>query len=121
MTSGVGIRLRDGLIAYFWTSSKQDAVLAALSERGVQVEPGTHGAGAVWSLRDHESHATLPTLPTLLQTLVPVLAFFGAAIMIVLFIVAEFWWMRLIVMVVWAFSLVTTLAPWWKGRRRREV
>ena len=119
MTSGVGIRLRDGLLAYFWTYSKQDAVLSALAECGVRIEPGEHPARGLWSLRGRDSEAILPTLPMFLQTLAPVLALFGTAIMIVLFIVAEYWWMRSVIVLIWAFSMATTLGLWWKSRPKQ--
>jgi hypothetical protein len=73
----------------------------------------------LWSLRGSEGEAILPTLPTLLQILAPVLALVGTAITIVLFIVAQAWWMRPIIVVVWAFSMVSTLGLWWKGRPKR--
>jgi hypothetical protein len=117
MATGVGIRLREGLIAYFWTYSKQDAVLAALSERGVQIEE-PQGARAVWTLRDAESRPVLPTMPTLLQTLAPVLALLGTALAVVLFIVAESWPARLVAVTILAVSIAGTLGLWWKGRGR---
>ena len=119
MTSGVGIRLHDGAEAYFWTSSKQDAVLAALNERGVPVDTEAQRAQQVWSLRGRESEATLPTFPRMLQTLTPVLAIIGTAIMIVLVILAESWWIGTIAVLLWVFSTVSTLGLWWKGRTRQ--
>ena len=47
------------------------------------------------------------------------LALFGAAMMIVLLIVAEYWWMRPIIVLIWAFSMATTLRLWWKSRSKQ--
>jgi hypothetical protein len=118
MTSGVGIRRRDGVIAYFWTYTKQDAVLAALSERGIQIEKAQR-ARAVWSFRDGENRPVLPAMPTLLQTLAPVLVLLGTAIAVVLFIVAGSWPTRLVVVVVWVLSVISALGLWRKGRPRQ--
>jgi hypothetical protein len=117
MTSGVGIRRRDGVIAYFWTYTKQDAVLAALSERSVQIEEAQR-ARAVWSFRDGENRPVLPTMPTLLQTLAPAFALLGTAVAVVLFVMAESWPTRLILVVVWVVSILGVLGLWRKGRPR---
>ena len=118
MTAGVGIRLHDGVVAYFWTLSKQDAVLSALAERGIPIELGAHRARGLWSIGGHRSDAVLPTLPALLQTMAPVLVLLGTAIVGVLFIMAELWWMRLVLVLIWVYSTVSALALWSKGRRR---
>jgi len=116
MTSGVGLRLRSGVNAYFWTFSQQDAVLAALAAKGVHIEQGSHPATGLWSLRTPDSGAILPRFPALLQALTPMLALISTAILIVVFVVAQHWWMRAFVVLVWAFSMVTTLGMWRRGR-----
>ena len=116
MTSGVGLRLRGGVNAYFWTFSQQDAVLAALGAHGVHIEQGRHSATGLWSLRTPDSGAILPRFPALLQALTPMLAVISTAIFIVLIVVAEYWWMRLVFAIVWGFSMITTLGIWNRGR-----
>ncbi len=44
------------------------------------------------------------------------LALISTPIFIVLFVVAEHWWTRALFVFVWAFSMVTTLGMWKRGR-----
>lgn len=93
-------------------------MLTALAERGVPIEPDAQSAAGLWSLGGRESDAILPTMPKMLRTLAPALALCGTAIMIVLLITAEFWWMRPIIVVVGFSAWPSVLGPWWKGTQK---
>ena len=60
LNSGVGLELVDGQLAYFWTRSQSGAVLTALRDHGVSVDPVPRKA-AVWrtALRPTASGAAL--------------------------------------------------------------
>lgn len=116
-SSGVGLRLRDGSIAYFWTSSEQDEVLAALATRGVGVELGTMPVPAEWTLKRAKAGSPIAGLSPMLQRLAPVLVALSVVVLVVFWQAAEEWWMRLALLVLWAFSAVTTLGLWWFSRR----
>jgi hypothetical protein len=120
MTAGVGIRLRNGVVAYFWTWTQMDAVLAALADRGITIEPGAHRARGLWSLRGTEGDVIVPTLPTVLQTLAPVLALVGTAAAIVLTVLAGSLGFRVVIGLVWALSMVSTFGLWREGRRTQN-
>ena len=115
--SGVGFRLHGGGIAYFWTGSEQDEVLAALISRGVVLEPGTMPVRTQWTLKRAKVGSPVAALSPLFQRLAPFLVGFSVVVLIVLWQVAEEWWLRIAFLVLWAVSAATTLALWWFSRQ----
>lgn len=116
-SSGVGLRLRDGSMAYFWTSSEQDEVLAALISRGVVVDPGTMPARTGWTLKRATAGSPVAGLSPMLQRLAPLLVGLSVAVLIAFWQAAEEWWLRAALLLLWALSAGTTLALWWFSRK----
>lgn len=89
MTSGVGIELSDGLLAYFWTLSNQGPVLAALHQHGVRIDQtprraigalkGQFGWVRIWRRTPSSSVAQLSGLSRVTVALLPFSAVVGLA------------------------------------------
>jgi hypothetical protein len=88
MAAGVGFQLTDGQLAYFWTLSNQQRVLAVLRQRGVPIDLVPRRArgsmsgqfGMLWRMgRDPNSTvAKLPGLSRPLNALFPLFAVGGS-------------------------------------------
>jgi hypothetical protein len=61
LIQGVGFRMDDGQIAYFWTSYHQD-VLDALSERCVSIASEPQPATQLWRLMSRQSLSPDPPI-----------------------------------------------------------
>lgn len=119
-TSGVGFRLVNGTCFYFWTRHEQDAVLAAVASLGMMVEPGSQPVHTQWTLRRPEPGTPVVRLSPVLERLAPVLVALSVLVLVVLWQAAEQWWLRLALLVLWAFSSAVTLGLWWASRQRRR-
>jgi hypothetical protein len=94
MAAGVGFQLSDGEVAYFWTLSNQQRVLAVLQQRGVPVDPAPRPArgsfsgqlGMLWRTGrgSPSSVAKVPGISRPMSALFPLFAVV-AVVVIVLF------------------------------------
>jgi hypothetical protein len=83
MGGGVGITLLDRSTAYFYAARRQQEVLKALADRGVEVRQDPQRATQMfWTTRSGASKAELPRFPKPLQALVPILALLSVFILI---------------------------------------
>lgn len=92
MTSGVGLELSDGQLAYFWTRRDQDRVLAGLQQRGVLIDLAPRRAtgalsgqlGSLWKWgRKTPSVAKNPGLAKPAKVLMPFFMLAGIAVIVV--------------------------------------
>ena len=94
MAAGVGFQLSDGQLAYFWTLSNQQRVLAVLQQHGVPIDPEPRPArgslsgqfGMLWrrGAGSTPSVAKVPGLSRPMNALFPLFAV-GGIVVIVLF------------------------------------
>ncbi len=89
MTSGIGIELSDGQLAYFWTLGDKDAILTVLRQRGVRIDPTSRRAagaltgqfGMLWGWRrPAPSVAKVPGYSRPMIALMPVFMVIGIAV-----------------------------------------
>ncbi|MFL6023853.1 MAG: hypothetical protein ACJ72O_10985 [Marmoricola sp.] len=118
LRAGIGIRLRNGTVVFFWTW-REARVLAALAAHGVHVEPGSHRARGVYRIRSSpEAMAVLPATSVLLRALTPALVLPGTALAVVLVLVNPSWHTSAFAIAGWT-TLVSGVAfVWGRGQRR---
>ncbi len=92
MAAGVGFQLSDGQLAYFWTLSNKQQVLAVLQQRGVPIDPEPRPArgslsgqfGMLWRRGggSTSSVAKVPGLSRPMNALFPLFAVIGVAVIV---------------------------------------
>ena len=125
MAAGVGFQLSDGEVAYFWTLSNQQRVLAVLQQRGVPIDPVPRPArgslsgqfGMLWRRGGGSSSsvAKVPGLSRPTNALFPLFALVGVAV-IVLFasMGSPFGWF---VAALGTVGLVQSFVAWQRNRK----
>ncbi|MBD3781852.1 MAG: hypothetical protein IE926_02680 [Micrococcales bacterium] len=112
----VGLRMRDGTMAYFWTASHRQQVLSELERRGVRIEPGTLPARQQWSLRSARQGSAVSGIPRPLVRLIPAITLASLGLLVLLITLFPSWPMRLGLVAVWTLSTMTNLRVWWRSR-----
>lgn len=116
----VGLRMRDGTVAYFWTASQRHHVLSELESRGVTIEAGTFPIEGQWSLRSAPRGSVVSGFPRPLVRLIPAITVASVGLLILLMTLIPSWPLRIWLMAVWALSTTLTLRVWWRSRQEPD-
>jgi hypothetical protein len=94
MTTGVGLELSDGQLAYFWTLGDKDQILSVLQQRGIPIDPEPRRAlgavsgqmGMMWNRGRSTSLSSVATIPGYSQPmkrLMPLFMVLGIAVIVI--------------------------------------
>lgn len=117
MGGGVGITLLDRSTAYFYAARRQQEVLKALEDRGVDVRKDAQRASQMfWTTRSGDSNAELPRFPKLLQALVPIFALLSVPVLYSRVADSESLGSQVANIAFWAVCAGIAIPIWWKSR-----